>query len=206
MAQVWKRQGTQRARAQPHGWCVGFEKPSAIQQRAIVPILEKRDVIAQAQSGTGKTSTLAIVGLQRCDVHKREVQVLVLSPTREIATQLESTMKLLGAHLSLLVHCCIGGTPVQEDVRKLEHGQHVVTGTPGRVLDMMERKAFRTSHVKLLILDEADEMLGLGFKDQIFDIYRYMPSDVQVVVVSATMPPEVLEVTAKVRVHGAPGT
>lgn len=115
----------------------GFEKPSAIQQRSIVPILGKRDVIAQvrclsrsalpvcvhdqalvltnytrvqAQSGTGKTSTLAIIGLQVCDVHKREVQVLILSPTREIATQLESTMNLLGAHMSLLVHCCIGAS------------------------------------------------------------------------------------------------
>ncbi len=127
----------------------------------------------QAQSGTGKTSTLAIIGLQVCDVHKREVQVLILSPTREIATQLESTMNLLGAHMSLLVHCCIGaldcvfgvflrvscsecgcacclwprgagGKSVSEDVRKLEHGQHIVTGTPGRVHDMIQRKTFRT--------------------------------------------------------------
>jgi ATP-dependent RNA helicase len=86
----------------------GFERPSAIQQRAIAPILRRRDVVAQAQSGTGKTSTLAIVSLQLCDVQKREVQVLVLSPTREIATQLESTMNLIGTHMSLLVHCCIG--------------------------------------------------------------------------------------------------
>lgn len=106
-------------------------------------------------------------------------------------------MNLLGSHMSLLVHCCVGGKSMSEDIRKLEHGQHVVTGTPGRVYDMIQRKSFRTEHVRLLVLDEADEMLGLGFKDQLFDIYRYLPRDVQVCIVSATMPPDVMEVTEK---------
>lgn len=87
------------------------------------------------------------------------MQVLVLSPTREIASQAEATMKALGGHLSIQVHTCIGGKSVGEDIRKLDHGQHVVTGTPGRVLDMMERNTLRTRDIKLFILDEADEML-----------------------------------------------
>ncbi len=128
---------------------------------------------------------------------KREVQVLVLSPTRELATQVESTMGLLGSHLAIQVHCCIGGKSVGEDIRKLDYGQHVVTGTPGRVHDMIQRKSLRTRDVCLLILDEADEMLSMGFKEQVYDIYRYLPSDCQVVILSATMPPAVLELTSK---------
>lgn len=175
----------------------GFEKPSSIQQRAIVPVLKKRDVIAQAQSGTGKSSSLAIVGLQTVDVKKREVQVLVLSPTREIATQVETTVNLLGQHMSVQCHCCIGGKSVGEDIRKLDYGQHIVTGTPGRVYDMIERKTLRTRDIKLFVLDEADEMLSMGFKDAVYDIYRNLPENVQVFIVSATMPPEVLELTEK---------
>jgi ATP-dependent RNA helicase len=178
-------------------YSAGFEKPSAIQQRAVVPILKRRDVIAQAQSGTGKSSLIGVVALQLADVKKREVQVLVLSPTREIATQAETTMALLGAHMSVQVHCCIGGKSVGEDIRKLDYGQHVVTGTPGRVFDMIQRKTLRTRDLRLLILDEADEMLGLGFKEQVYEIYRWLPSEVQVVILSATMPPAVLELTQK---------
>jgi ATP-dependent RNA helicase len=125
-------------------------------------------VIAQAQSGTGKSSLIGVVSLQMADVKKREVQVLVLSPTREIATQAEATMAALGGHLSVQVHCCIGGKSVGEDIRKLDYGQHVVTGTPGRVYDMMQRKTLRTREIKMLILDEADEMLSLGFKVFLF--------------------------------------
>ncbi|WVQ93421.1 ATP-dependent RNA helicase FAL1 [Kwoniella sp. CBS 9459] len=174
-----------------------FEKPSAIQQRAIIPIMRGRDVIAQAQSGTGKTATFSISALQSIDTKVRETQVLVLSPTRELAVQIQSVMLALGDYMNVSCHACIGGTSVGEDIRKLEAGQQVVSGTPGRVFDMIRRRNLRTKDIKMLILDESDELLNKGFKDQIYDIYRYLPPATQVVVVSATLPHDVLEMTTK---------
>ncbi|KAH9641114.1 hypothetical protein HF086_000762 [Spodoptera exigua] len=111
----------------------GFEKPSAIQQRSILPIVKGRDVIAQAQSGTGKTATFSISILQSLDTTLRETQVLVLSPTRELATQIQKVILALGDFMNVQCHACIGGTNLGEDIRKLDYGQHVVSGTPGRV-------------------------------------------------------------------------
>ena len=175
----------------------GFEKPSAIQQRAIVPITSGRDVIAQAQSGTGKTSMISLALCQMLDTNTREVQALVLSPTRELATQTEKTALAVGNFMSVQVHACIGGRSIGEDIRKLDHGVHIVSGTPGRVFDMIKRRNLRTRNIKALILDEADEMLNKGFKEQIYDVYRYLPPETQVVLVSATLPQEVLEMTTK---------
>ena len=174
-----------------------FEKPSAIQQRAILPITQGRDVIAQAQSGTGKTATFSISILQSIDVSVRETQALVLSPTRELATQIQSVVLALGDYMNVQCHACIGGTSIGEDIRKLEYGQHVVSGTPGRVFDMIRRRALRTRNIKMLVLDEADELLNKGFKDQIYDVYRYLPPATQVVLLSATLPYDVLEMTTK---------
>jgi ATP-dependent RNA helicase len=174
-----------------------FEKPSAIQQRAIGPIIRGRDVIAQAQSGTGKTATFSIGALQSIDTSLRETQVLVLSPTRELATQIQSVVLALGDYMSVQCHACIGGTSIGDDMRKLDYGQHIVSGTPGRVFDMIRRKNLRTRHIKMLILDEADEMLSRGFREQIYDVYRYLPPGVQVVLLSATLPHDVLELTKK---------
>ncbi|WRT65713.1 ATP-dependent RNA helicase FAL1 [Kwoniella shivajii] len=178
-------------------YAYNFEKPSAIQQRAIIPIMRGRDVIAQAQSGTGKTATFSISALQSIDTKVRESQVLVLSPTRELAVQIQSVMLALGDYMNVSCHACIGGTSVGEDIRKLEAGQQVVSGTPGRVFDMIRRRNLRTKDIKMLILDESDELLNKGFKDQIYDIYRYLPPATQVVVVSATLPHDVLEMTTK---------
>ena len=175
----------------------GFEKPSAIQQRAILPIVSGRDVIAQAQSGTGKTSLIAITLCQMLDTSTREVQALVLSPTRELAVQTEKNVLALGDFMSVQAHACVGGKSVGEDVRRLEAGVHIVSGTPGRVYDMLRRRALRTRAVKTLVLDEADEMLGRGFREQIYDVYRYLPPETQVALVSATLPHEVLEMTHK---------
>ena len=174
-----------------------FEKPSAIQQRAILPIIQGRDVIAQAQSGTGKTATFSISILQSIDVTVRETQALVLSPTRELATQIQSVVLALGDYMNVQCHACIGGTSIGEDIRKLEYGQHVVSGTPGRVFDMIRRRSLRTRNIKMLVLDEADELLNKGFKDQIYDVYRYLPPATQVVLLSATLPYDVLEMTTK---------
>jgi len=103
----------------------------------------------------------------------------------------------LGSYVSAKVHCCIGGTNLGEDMRVLENGVHVVSGTPGRVFDMIRRRSLRTRNIKMLVLDEADEMLSRGFKEQIYDVYRYLPPATQVVLVSATLPHEVLEMTTK---------
>ncbi|CAM0137329.1 RNA helicase [Umbelopsis sp. WA50703] len=178
-------------------YAYNFEKPSAIQQRAIAPIVKGRDVIAQAQSGTGKTATFSISILQSIDTTLRETQALVLSPTRELATQIQSVVLALGDYMNVQCHACIGGTSIGEDIRKLDNGVHVVSGTPGRVYDMIRRRNLRTRNIKMLILDEADELLNRGFKDQIYDVYRYLPPATQVVILSATLPHDVLELTTK---------
>ncbi|GAA0150796.1 RNA helicase [Lithospermum erythrorhizon] len=175
----------------------GFEKPSAIQQRAVHPIISGRDVIAQAQSGTGKTSMIALTVCQIVDTKSSEVQALILSPTRELATQTEKVILAIGDFINVQAHACVGGKSVGEDIRKLEHGVHVVSGTPGRVCDMIKRRTLRTRAIKILILDESDEMLSRGFKDQIYDVYRYLPPELQVVLISATLPNEILEITSK---------
>lgn len=175
----------------------GFHKPSAIQQRALVPFLQRRDLIAQAQSGTGKTSFLAIGMLGRVDPTLNETQAIVLSPTRELAVQTARACAELGQFMHVSTHACIGGTSLVEDARRLDNGVQIVSGTPGRVFDMLTRRHLRARHVCLLILDEADEMLSKGFKPQIYDVYRHLPPNVQVVLASATLPHETLELTAK---------
>jgi translation initiation factor 4A len=175
----------------------GFEKPSAIQQRAIKPLCDRNDIIAQAQSGTGKTATFSVGILQQIDVNLRECQALVLAPTRELAQQIQKVVSALGEYLNIKCHSCIGGTRVRDDINELQNGVHVVVGTPGRVYDMLCRKVLRPQNIKIFILDEADEMLSRGFKDQIYDIFTSLPRDAQVGLFSATMPPEALEMTEK---------
>jgi len=178
-------------------YAYGFEKPSAIQQRAIVPCIKGFDVIAQAQSGTGKTATFAVSILQKIDTSLRECQALILAPTRELAQQIQKVVMALGDYMGAQCHACIGGTSVREDMRKLDIGQHIVVGTPGRVFDMISRKVLRTTDIKQFVLDEADEMLSRGFKDQIYDVFRHLNSEIQVNLFSATVPVEVLEVTTR---------
>ncbi|XP_072054916.1 uncharacterized protein [Arachis hypogaea] len=178
-------------------YAYGFEKPSAIQQRGIVPFCKGLDVIQQAQSGTGKTATFCSGILQQLDYSLTECQALVLAPTRELAQQIEKVMRALGDYLGVKVHACVGGTSVREDQRILASGVHVVVGTPGRVFDMLRRQSLQPDHIKMFVLDEADEMLSRGFKDQIYDIFQLLPSKIQVGVFSATMPPEALEITRK---------
>jgi translation initiation factor 4A len=176
----------------------GFEKPSAIQQRAIKPVILGHDVIAQAQSGTGKTATFAISILEKVDLRMRGCQALVLAPTRELAIQTRDCMIALSDFMQgIRIHACVGGTAVRDDIRALQEGVHVVVGTPGRVHDMINRRALRIERCRMFMLDEADEMLGRGFKDQIYDVFKFCPEDVQVALFSATMPLEVLEVTDK---------
>jgi len=178
-------------------YAYGFEKPSAIQQRAITPILAGRDVIAQSQSGTGKTTIFCVGVLQCINTKSKGTQALCLSPTRELAVQSRNVMLAFGDYMNVTCHACIGGKSVGEDMRILQSGVQVVSGTPGRVYDMIRRRALNTKVVKMLVIDEADEMLGRGFREQLYDIYRYLPPATQVVLVSATMPHDVLEMTTK---------
>jgi len=175
----------------------GHTKPSAIQQRAVKPIIEGRDVVAQSQSGTGKTTISAVGILQLIDTGVNKLQALVLSPTRELAEQTQSVLLAFGENMSARVHACIGGTSVPEDIKTLEHGVHVVSGTPGRVFDMIGQRALNPKHIKILVIDEADEMLARNFKQQLYDIYRYLPHETQIVIISATISPEILDMTEK---------
>jgi len=178
-------------------YAYGFEKPSAIQQRAIKPTMLGRDLIAQAQSGTGKTATFAIGTLAKLDPKLRECQSLILAPTRELAQQIQKVVIALGDYMDLQVHACVGGTAVRDDIRTLQSGVHIVVGTPGRVYDMVNRRALRLDSIRQFFLDEADEMLSRGFKDQIYDIFKFLPETVQVCLFSATMPLDVLEVSQR---------
>jgi len=175
----------------------GFEKPSAIQQRGVKPILDGRDTIGQAQSGTGKTATFVIGTLERIDFGLNACQALILAPTRELANQIQKVALALGDYLKVKCHACIGGTAVRDDIDKLRAGQHLVVGTPGRVYDMIGKTHLKVDQLVTFVLDEADEMLSRGFKDQIYDIFKTMPPNIQVCLFSATMAPEILELTSK---------
>lgn len=174
----------------------GYKKPTAIQKRFITPFVEGRDLIAQASSGSGKTSAVCICLLQKCESTVRATQALILSPTRELALQTQDLCNNIGHNMGITAYACVGGRSFAEDVRRLQSGVHIISGTPGRVFDMIKNKHFDPRELKVLVLDEADEMLGKGFKAQIHDIYRIIPP-LQVVLVSATLPADVLEMTQK---------
>ena len=179
-------------------YAYGFEKPSAIQQRAIKPLMDGRDTIAQAQSGTGKTAAFGVGTLASIDLTDPRTQAIILSPTRELAVQTHKVILGLGDYCTgFTSHVCVGGLAVREDISKLQRGVHVVVGTPGRVFDLINRHALYTDAVKLFVLDEADEMLSAGFKEQIYDIFRFMPPTCQVGLFSATIPEDVLDITQK---------
>merc|ERR1712227_728651 len=135
--------------------------------------------------------------LARIDFRRRACQGLLLAPTRELAQQIQKVVLALGDYLRVQCHACIGGTSVKEDIEKLREGQHVVVGTPGRVYDMLGKRHLRADELRIFVLDEADEMLSRGFKDQIYDIFRTLPPEAQVCLFSATMPNEILELTTK---------
>jgi len=141
--------------------------------------------------------TFAIGSLQQLDYSKPVVQALILAPTRELANQIQKVVDALGDFLGAKAYACIGGGSIRDDVTYLQNGVHIVVGTPGRVLDLVQRGALDPSNIKLFILDEADEMLSRGFKDQIYDVFQVLPSQIQVGLFSATMPQEALEITQK---------
>lgn len=178
----------------------GFEKPSPIQQRAIKPVIQGRDVIAQAQSGTGKTATFTIGALQRVNIADSFTQVLILSPTRELSTQTANVISNLGSFMDgLKIQTLFGGSAVEENSSFSSRNiPHIICGCPGRVNDMMRRDRINTKSIKLIILDEADEMLSSGFKEQVYNIFQYLNSDVQVCLFSATLPDGINTIIEKI--------
>lgn len=176
-------------------YAYGFEKPSTIQSRAIMPVIQGKDTIAQAQSGTGKTGTFCISALQRLEPGVRDCQALILAPTRELAQQIFRVLNALGQYVTMSSRACVGGTAVREDLQALRKGVQIVVGTPGRVNDMLSRNALRLHNLRMFIMDEADEMLSRGFKHQIYDVFEFLPPDVQVCLFSATLPIDILEIT-----------
>ena len=176
-------------------YACGFLKPSAIQQRAIKPMTNARDIIAQAQSGTGKTATFAVGILQTLDQNIPDCQALVLAPTRELAQQIVEVIAKVSDFMTSKVHACVGGNALSDDIRTLEAGVQVLVGTPGRVYDLINCGALRRDTVKIIVLDEADELLSIGFKDHTYDVFKIIPKNVQVCAFSSTMPLEALEVT-----------
>lgn len=168
----------------------GFEKPSPIQQKAIKPVIEGKDIIAQAQSGTGKTATFAIGALQRINLSEPETQVLILSPTRELSTQTAKVVTSLGHFMEgLKIQTFFGGSAFEEGSSfSGKNLPHIICGCPGRVHDMMRRDRISCKTIKLIILDEADEMLSAGFKEQVYNIFQYLNGEIQVCLFSATIP------------------
>lgn len=177
----------------------GFERPSKIQSKGIVPMVQGRDLLAQAQSGTGKTGTFVIGSLSRIDPSVAKPQILVLVHVRELAQQIAKVATSLGTHMGVKVLCATGGNQLRDDIRTLENGAQFIVGTPGRIYDLIHRNALDRNKIKVLILDEADQMLEDLFYDQVMAILNMgFPEETQVALLSATMPPEVVAVAEKI--------
>ena len=173
----------------------GFEKPSIIQHKAVPVLMKGTDVIAQAQSGTGKTGAFSIGSLNNVDEDLKETQVIILSPTRELADQTFKVITELSSYTKVTSCKVIGGTRVQDGIQDLRKIPHVIVGTPGRILDMLQKKHIFTEHIKTLIIDEADEMLSQGFQEMIHSIFNFIPKTTQVGLFSATFPEELVELS-----------
>lgn len=177
-------------------YAFGFEKPSSIQKQAILPMTTKkngmmRDIIAQAQSGTGKTGAFTVSILQNIKEKVNKTQAMILAPTHELANQIKNVLDGLGNYLKITTQLLIGGPPVDKDKKLLDtECPHVVVGTPGRIHDLIRRRYLKTEHLSMIVLDEADEMLSAGFQEQVYNIFQFMPDNIQIGLFSATWPSE----------------
>jgi superfamily II DNA/RNA helicase len=174
----------------------GFEAPSEIQKKAIIPLISGKDLIAQAQSGSGKTGTFTIGILQNIDITSNTTQAMILAPTHELAKQITSVIQSLGAFIvGLRVKTLIGGTSVHDDAFELRKSPpHIVVGCTGRIFDMIRRGNLNTKFIRTVCLDEADELL-MGFKQSVYDIFQKLNDNVQIALFSATMPEEVVKLS-----------
>jgi translation initiation factor 4A len=177
----------------------GFERPSPIQCGAIRPFAAGRDIIAQAQSGTGKTGAFCVGVLSRIDPTLNTTQAIILSNTRELALQIDMVFRQLGNYMDIRCNLSVKGVSIEENVESLKkpNKPHVVIGTPGRILDMINKRALNTEHIAMLVMDEADEMLSKCFLEQIHDIFTQMPNSIQVGLYSATMGENFFAITKK---------
>jgi len=184
-------------------YAYGFEKPSPIQKKAIKPVILGKDVLAQAQSGTGKTATFTIASLSKIDLKDDNTQVLIMSPTRELTLQTAKVIESIGCMMvGLRVQSVFGGSQVEDgNGFSRKNTPHIICGCPGRVLDMMRRDKITSGHIKLVVLDEADEMLSAGFKDQVYSIFQFFNTDVQVGLFSATLPENIITIANKIMRH-----
>ena len=179
-------------------YAYGFEDPSPIQKKAIRPIIDGKDVIAQAQSGTGKTGAFTVAAIHSIDENVKEVQCLIMAPTRELATQIHTVLNSIGTFIeNLNAKLFVGGIAMENDIKELQDKPHIVVGTPGRIHDLIRRKKLNTKSIKILIIDEADEMLSSGFKDQIYNIFQFLGTNIQICLFSATLPTEIQNLTEK---------
>ena len=175
----------------------GFEKPSMIQHKSIPVLTSGKDVIAQAQSGTGKTGAFSIGSLCNVDVSLKNTQVIVLSPTRELADQTFQVMKEISNYTDISFCKVVGGTRVNDCISDLRKDPQVIVGTPGRIIDMLRKKHLFTDKMKTIVIDEADEMLSQGFQEMIHNIFQFVPRESQVALFSATFPDQLIEITDK---------
>lgn len=173
-------------------YAYGFDNPSMIQQKSILSLFERKDIVAQAQSGTGKTGAFSVGVLQNIDTSVNKVQAIILAPTRELAKQIHDVVSGLAVFMKTFkIQLLVGGTSTEQDMAGLKNETpHVIVGCPGRVHDMIRRNHIRGSDVKMIVLDEADEMLSAGFKEQVYNIFNFLSSSVQVCLFSATLPEE----------------
>jgi ATP-dependent RNA helicase DeaD len=170
---------------------VGYEQPSPIQEQAIPPMLEGRDVIGQAQTGSGKTAAFGLPMVEHVDPSEHEVQALVLTPTRELCIQVTQAIRTYGARKGVDVVAVFGGAPIRSQQAQLKAGGHIVVGTVGRVLDLISRHSLMLTDCRFVVLDEADEMLDLGFLEDVEKILSLTPNSRQTALFSATMPPPI---------------
>jgi len=175
---------------------MGFEEPSPIQEQCIPKILEGKDVLGQAQTGTGKTAAFGLPLIEKM-TPQNVVQAIVLTPTRELAIQVSGELRKIAKYKKIRTLPIYGGQSIGHQIRALKQGVQVVIGTPGRVLDHLRRKTLRLEHVKMVVLDEADEMLDMGFVDDIEEIIKETPQERQTLLFSATMPPEIKRLSRK---------
>ena len=172
-------------------FAIGFEKPSPIQMDGIVPFLTKKDIIAQAQSGTGKTGCFTISTLQLINQNEKNTQAIILLPTRELATQVFNVFNIISSFMKIDIKLLIGGTNLKDDLNYLEKKKpHIIIGWPGRILYLIYKNYICTDYVSLIVIDEADEMFSYGFKDQIYNLLSKFKQEVQIALFSATIPDE----------------
>jgi len=177
----------------------GFEKPSPIQSKAIYPILQGVDLIAQAQSGTGKTGSFTIGALSKVVISENSNQILIMAPTHELAHQITTVITALSSMMhGIRIKTIVGGSSIDDDANEMrKNPPHVIVGCPGRVYDMINRRHINPNKLKLVILDEADEMLSSGFKEQVYNIFKNLNKHIQIALFSATLPNDIFQITHK---------